>query len=197
MIHVSDMSWTRKINHPSEVLQKGQEVDAVVLELDPQNSRISLGLKQVSDDPWNTITSRYNIGQIVKGRVTKIASFGAFIELEEGIDGLVHISQISNDHVEKVKDKLSIGQDVEARIIKIDKADRRIGLSVKAVSMPDEEFMKQRESMLEGLKPGEDMVTLAGAFEEALEAAGGGEWRPGEKKDKDSTASGEEKKEEV
>jgi len=194
MIHVSDMSWTRKITHPSEMLEKGQEVEAVVLELDLQNNRISLGMKQLTEDPWNTITTRYNVGQIVKGRVTKIASFGAFVEIEEGIDGLVHISQISNEHVEKVKDKLSIGQEVEARIIKIDKTERRIGLSIKAVAMSDEEFMKQKEAMLEVLKPGEDMVTLAGAFEEALEAAEGAEWRPGEKK-KDTNSQSADKEE--
>jgi len=182
MIHVSDMSWTRKINHPSEVLQKGQEVEAVVLELDAQSNRISLGLKQASDDPWNTIAARYNVGQIVKGKVTKVASFGAFVELEEGIDGLVHISQISDEHVEKVKDKLAIGQDVEARIVKIDRAERRIGLSIKAASMPDEEFAKQKETLLQGLKPGEDMVTLAGAFDEAM-GLSGEEWRPGQKSD--------------
>lgn len=183
MIHVSDMSWTRKINHPSEVLEKAQAVEAVVLEVDPQNSRISLGLKQASEDPWNSISSRYTVGQIVKGKVSKIASFGAFVEIEEGIDGLVHISQISNDHVEKVKDALDVGKDVEARILRIDRADRRIGLSIKAASMPDEEFARQREEILDNLKPGEHMVDLAGAFDQAM---GGAEfvteeWRPGQK----------------
>ncbi len=194
MIHVSDMSWTRKINHPSEMLQKGQEVEALVLELDPQNNRISLGLKQACDDPWSTIAGRYSVGQVVKGHVTKIASFGAFIELEEGIDGLVHISQISDDHVEKVKDKLDVGQEVEARIIKIDRAERRIGLSIKAVSMPEEEFNRQKDDMLQGLlKPGEDMVTLAGAFEEALGAASAGEeWRPGQKSGKSASKETDE-----
>ena len=95
MIHVSDMSWTRKINHPSEILQKGQTVEAIVLEIDAANQRISLGLKQAQTDPWSSIASTYQIGQIVKGKVSKIASFGAFVELEDGVDGLVHISQIS------------------------------------------------------------------------------------------------------
>ena len=181
MIHVSDMSWTRKINHPSEMLQKGEEVDAVVLEVDPQNTRISLGLKQASEDPWNTIVSRYEIGEIVSGTVTKIAAFGAFIEIEEGVDGLVHISQISDDHVEKVRDVLDVGSPVEARIVKIDRAERRIGLSIKARNMPDDEFDKQKEEILEGLKPGDNMVDLAGAFDEAFGGAGQGgeEWRPG------------------
>lgn len=183
MIHVSDMSWTRKINHPSEILEKGQPVETVVLEVDAQNSRISLGLKQASDDPWSSIAGRYTVGQIVKGKVSKIASFGAFVEIEDGIDGLVHISQISNDHVEKVKDVLDVGKEVEARILRIDRSDRRIGLSIKAASMPDEEFARKREEILDNLKPGEHMVDLAGAFDQAMGGAEfvAEEWRPGQK----------------
>lgn len=181
MIHVSDMSWTRKINHPSEMLEKGQEVDAVVLEVDPQNKRISLGLKQAQSDPWESIAGNYTIGQKVTGRVSKVASFGAFIELEEGVDGLVHISQISDQHIEKVRDALDIGQEVEARIVKIDRAERRIGLSVKAAAMPDAEFEKQQDEIIEGLRPGDDLVGLAGAFDEAF---GGEEWQPGGADDK-------------
>jgi len=178
MIHVSDMSWTRKINHPSEVLQKGQQVDAVVLEVNPADQRISLGLKQASDDPWNTITSRYGIGQIVKGKVSKIASFGAFVELEDGVDGLVHISQISDQHVEKVKDALKVGQDVEARIVKIDRDERRIGLSIKAVTMNENQIAElTRDLNITDLKPGENLVGLAAAFDDAF--AQSEEWRPG------------------
>jgi len=178
MIHVSDMSWTRKINHPSEMLQKGQTVDAVVLGVDPPNQRISLGLKQASDDPWNTIAARYVIGQTVKGKVSKIASFGAFIELEDGVDGLVHISQISDQHVEKVKDALKVGQDVEARIVKIDRDGRRIGLSIKAMSMGEAELEEMTKEMSQiELKPGENLVGLAAAFDDAF--AQSEEWRPG------------------
>ena len=181
MIHVSDMSWTRKINHPSEMLEKGQEVEAVVLEVDPDNKRISLGLKQASEDPWNTIASRYTIGELVKGVVSKVASFGAFVALEEGVDGLVHISQISDQHIEKVRDALDVGQEVEARVIKIDQAARRIGLSIKAVTMPEDEFARHQEEMvIEGLRPGDNMVDLAGAFDEAF--SGLEEWHPGESK---------------
>lgn len=183
MIHVSDMSWTRRINHPSEVLQKGATVEAVVLEVDPQNKRISLGLKQASSDPWNTIATRYKVGQVVKGIVTKVASFGAFVEIAEGIDGLVHISEISEDHTDKVRDALSVGQEVDVRIVRIEKAERRIGLSIKAAAMPDEEFAKQASELMDGLKPGEAMVDLAGAFDEAIGASGADveEWRPGQK----------------
>ncbi len=183
MIHVSDMSWTRKINHPSEMLEKGQTVDAIVLEVDADNKRISLGLKQASADPWSTISERYQIGRLVKGTVSKIASFGAFVELEEGVDGLVHISQISDAHIEKVRDALDVGQEVEARVIKIDQAERRIGLSIKAKDMADEEFEQQQDKILEGLRPGEDMVDLAGAFDEAF--SGLEEWHPGDAKDKE------------
>ena len=140
MIHVSDMSWTRKINHPSEVLKKGDEVEAVVLEVDAENQRISLGLKQAQEDPWTGISSRYKVGQMVKGKVTKLASFGAFVEIEESVDGLVHISQISDQHVQKVRDVLQPGQEVEARVIKVDPVERRIGLSIKAAQLSDEEF---------------------------------------------------------
>jgi len=178
MIHVSDMSWTRKINHPSEMLQKGQTVEAVVLDVDPANQRISLGLKQASDDPWNTIAARYAIGQTVKGKVSKIASFGAFIELEDGVDGLVHISQISDQHVEKVKDALKVGQEVEARIVKIDREERRIGLSIKAMSMSEDEVSAMTKELSQvDLKPGENLVGLAAAFDDAFSQSE--EWRPG------------------
>jgi small subunit ribosomal protein S1 len=178
MIHVSDISWTRKINHPSEMLQKGQPVEAVVLDVDPANQRISLGLKQASDDPWNTIAARYVIGQSVKGTVSKIASFGAFIELEDGVDGLVHISQISGQHVEKVKDALKVGQSVEARIVKIDRDERRIGLSIKAMTMDETELAEMAKELNQvDLKPGENLVGLAAAFDDAF--AQSEEWRPG------------------
>ena len=148
------------------MLKKGDEVEAVVLEVSPENQRISLGLKQAQEDPWAGISSRYRIGQLIKGKVSKLASFGAFVELEEGVDGLVHISQISDDHVAKIRDVLQPGQEVEARVIKIDPIDRRIGLSIKAAKLAEEEF-KVDDSMLEGLRPGEDLVDLAGAFDAA------------------------------
>ena len=139
MIHVSDMSWTRKINHPSECLQKGQVVEAVVLDVNPKEQRISLGLKQAQQDPWDEIATKFPVGSVVKGKVSKIASFGAFVELEDGVDGLVHISQISDQRIEKVKDALDVGQDVEARVVKVDRGERRIGLSIRAMTMTDDE----------------------------------------------------------
>jgi ribosomal protein S1 len=140
MVHVSDMSWTRKINHPSEVLKKGDEVDATVLDVDPTQQRISLGMKQLSQDPWSDIDSHFKIGDVVKGVVTKITSFGAFVELKDGIDGLVHISQISEERIDKVKDVLKPGQEVSARVIKIDRDERRLGLSIKAANYSTEQL---------------------------------------------------------
>ncbi len=180
MIHVSDMSWTRKVNHPSEVLQKGQVVEAIVLEIDAQNQRISLGLKQAQTDPWSSIASTYQIGQIVKGKVSKIASFGAFVELEDGVDGLVHISQISDQHIDKVKDALKVGQEVEARIVKIDRDDRRIGLSIKAVGMDEGEVARlTAEAEAEAPVTSTPLGSFANAFEEAF--ASSEEWQPGQR----------------
>src|SRR5436190_8168665 len=113
MVHVADMTWTRKINPPSEVLKKGDEVEAVVIDIDKQNQRISLGMKQLDEGPWKAIDSRYKIGDLVKGKVSKLATFGAFIAMDGDIDGLVHISQINEERIEKIKDVLKIGQDIE------------------------------------------------------------------------------------
>lgn len=168
MIHVSDISWTRKINHPSEVLKKGDEVEAIVLEVDKTNQRIAVGLKQLGTDPWENIDQLYKVGDLVTGKVTKLASFGAFIGLQHEIDGLVHISQISEERVDKIKNVLKVGQDVTARVIKIDRADRRIGLSIKAANYSPEQ-LKAEQAVLDALKPGEDLVALQHAFDQAEE----------------------------
>ncbi|MBE2181022.1 MAG: 30S ribosomal protein S1 [Chthoniobacterales bacterium] len=179
MVHVSDLSWTRKINHPSELLKKGDEVEAVVIDIDKANQRIALGVKQLDEDPWKEIDRLYKIGDLVKGKVTKLANFGAFVALEHDIDGLVHISQLSEDHVAKVKDVIKIDDDVEARVIKVDKVERRIGLSIKAAHYSDEALRRETEAM-DTMRPGDEMVGLAQAFEKAeLE-----EYRPGEGKKK-------------
>jgi len=169
MIHVSDISWTRKINHPSEVLKKGDEVEAIVLEVDKANQRIAVGLKQLGTDPWENIDHLYKVGDLVTGNVTKLASFGAFIGLQHEIDGLVHISQISEERIDKIKNVLKVGQEVTARVIKIDKGDRRIGLSIKAANYSNEQ-LKAEQAALDALKPGEDLVALQHAFDAADEA---------------------------
>ena len=168
MIHVSDMSWTRKINHPSEVMKKGDVVEATVLEVDRPNQRIALGMKQLGIDPWSNIETLYKVGDLVSGKVTKLASFGAFVGLQHDIDGLVHISQVTEEHVDKIKNVLKVGQDVNARVVKIDKSERRIGLSIKAASYTDEQ-LKEEQKILDSLKPGEDLVALQHAFDAADE----------------------------
>ncbi|MEY2821768.1 MAG: ribosomal protein [Verrucomicrobiota bacterium] len=134
MVHVSDMSWTRRINNPAEVMKKGDEVEAIVLDVDVDQQRISLGVKQTQTDPWSEIDRKFRIGDLVTGKVSKIANFGAFVELSDEIDGLVHVSQLAEQRVENVKDVVKVGQEVTARVIKIDKEDRRIGLSIKAAN---------------------------------------------------------------
>jgi len=180
MIHVSDMSWTRKPAHASEVLKKGDSVEAQVLGIDKANQRISLGLKQLAEDPWKSVEERFQIGQKVKGTVSKVASFGAFIALEGDLDGLVHISQISEERVAKVKDVLKPGQEIEARVIRLNKAERRIGLSIKAASYTDAEFEKERAALEDTSKGADFLGGMEAAFEKAEE-----EYRPGEGKSKE------------
>lgn len=163
MIHVSDLSWTRKINHPSEILKKGDEVEAVVLSIDKENQRVSMGMKQLDSDPWSEIDTKFKVGDIVKGTVAKIASFGAFVSLDGDIDGLIHISQLSEEHVERVKDVIKVGDEVEARVIKVDKIERRVGLSIKAVAYTDDQLEKESQSF-ETLRPAGDLVGLEQAF---------------------------------
>lgn len=174
MVHVSDLSWTRKINHPSEMLKKGDDLEAVVIDIDKANQRISLGIKQLDTDPWKEIETRFKIGDLVKGTISKLTNFGAFVQLQDDIDGLVHISQISEDRIDKVKDVLKVGAEVEARVIKVDKAERRIGLSIKAANYSEEALRKEAEAF-DTLRPGEDMVGLDQAFQFAEE-----EYRPGQ-----------------
>jgi small subunit ribosomal protein S1 len=160
-----------------------------VIDIDKVNQRISLGIKQLTEDPWKTIDEKYKIGDLVNGKVTKLASFGAFVQLQDDIDGLVHISQLSEDHVAKVKDVLKVGQEVEARVIKVDKLERRIGLSIKAANYTEEQLRKEAEA-LDILRPGEDMVGL----EKAFAAAEQEEYRPGDSK-KEVKESKESKRE--
>tara|TARA_B100000674_G_scaffold497260_1_gene530332 strand:- start:319 stop:2082 length:1764 start_codon:yes stop_codon:yes gene_type:complete len=179
MIHVSDLSWTRKINHPSEILKKNEEVEAIVLAIDKENQRVSLGIKQLDTDPWSDIDTKFKVGDVAKGTVAKIASFGAFVSLDGDIDGLIHISQLSEEHVERVKDILNVADEVEARVIKVDKIERRIGLSIKAVEYSTEQLQKESQSF-ETLRPSSDLVGLEQAFN--LAAATGApaeeEWSP-------------------
>lgn len=176
MIHVSDMSWTRKINHPSEVLKKGDVVEARVLNIDKENQRVSLGIKQLESDPWESIDERFKVGDVVKGQVAKITAFGAFVNLDGDIDGLIHISQLSEQHVERVKDVIKVGEEVQARVIKVDKIERRVGLSVKAMNYDAEQLHKETTAF-DTVRPG-DLVGLEQAFK--LASLQSEEWSPSE-----------------
>jgi small subunit ribosomal protein S1 len=132
LLHVSDLSWTRKIGHPSEVIKKGQQLQCVVLAVDEEKMRVALGLKQLSEDPWlRQIPDHYLPGQIVRGKVTKITNFGVFVELEEELEGLLHVSELADHKVENPKDVVKIGDELEVKILRVDTDERKIGLSLK------------------------------------------------------------------
>jgi small subunit ribosomal protein S1 len=134
LLHVTDMSWTRKVTHPSEMVEKGQEIECKVLSVDQQRRRIALGLKQMNDDPWTTdIPGRYKAGDVVKGTITKITNFGVFVGLEDGLEGLLHISELSEDKIENAEEVVKVGDPIEVKILRVDTDDRKIGLSKKRV----------------------------------------------------------------
>jgi small subunit ribosomal protein S1 len=146
LLHVSDLSWTKKIGHPSELLKKGDAVRAVVLSVDQEKQRIALGLKQMQEDPWVTvIPANYRPGMVVKGHVTKIANFGVFVELEPGLEGLLHISEISDQKIEKPEEALKIGQELDVKILRVDSDERKIGLSLKRAQWAQEEQVREEK----------------------------------------------------
>jgi small subunit ribosomal protein S1 len=140
MVHISDLSWTKKYNHPSEMLQKGEEVKCVVLEVDEEKRRVSLGIKQLTEDPWvRAIPEKYIPGQIIKGSVTKLTNFGAFVELESNLEGLLHISELADHKIDKPSDVVKVGDEVEVKILRIDPESRKIGLSLRRAQWAAEE----------------------------------------------------------
>jgi small subunit ribosomal protein S1 len=140
LLHVSDMSWTRKISHPNEMLEKGQEIECRVLSVDQERRRIALGLKQLEEDPWaSDIPSRYQPGELVKGTVTKITNFGVFVGLEDGLEGLLHISELADHKVENPEEVVKVGDEIEVKILRVDTEDRKIGLSRKRVDWAEEQ----------------------------------------------------------
>ncbi|HNT35514.1 MAG TPA: S1 RNA-binding domain-containing protein, partial [bacterium] len=163
MIHVSDMSWTKKIKHPSEVLKEGDAVQAVVLEVNGEQKRISLGLKQVEPDPWSRAKKRYRLGNHAEGTVVKVTDFGAFVELEEGIEGLIHISEISDRRVDHPEDMLKVGDRIHAKVIKSDSKNRKIGLSIREYQndMERQEVQKYMDSGEESLGTMGDLISSA------------------------------------
>jgi small subunit ribosomal protein S1 len=138
LLHVSDMSWTRKVTHPNEVVQKGQKVTCVVLNVDQEKKRVALGLKQMATDPWDTdIPGQYKPGQVVLGKVTKITNFGVFVELQPGLEGLLHVSELSETKVESPEDVVKVGDELEVKVLRVDTKDRKIGLSRKNLHDPN------------------------------------------------------------
>ncbi len=157
LLHVSDISWTKKVAHPNELFKKGDSVKCVVLEVDQEKQRIGLGVKQLAEDPWvEAIPSAYRPGMIVKGKVTKIANFGVFVELEDGLEGLLHISELSDQKVENPQDVVKAGQEVEVKILRVDTEDRKIGLSLKRAqwgATPEEVDPAARRGAPGGIRP--------------------------------------------
>jgi len=133
LVHISDVSWIQRLKHPSEVFKKGQEVQAIVLNIDKENQRFSLGMKQIQRNPWDDVHHRFKIGQTIQGKVTNVTKFGAFVEIEPGIEGLVHISELSNQRVEKATEVAKVGDEVQAVVINVDPKKHKIGLSIKEV----------------------------------------------------------------
>jgi small subunit ribosomal protein S1 len=151
LLHVSDMSWTRKISHPSEVVEKGQTVECKVLSVDQQRRRIALGLKQLEEDPWATdIPSKYQPGQLVTGTVTKITNFGVFVGLENGLEGLLHISELADHKVENAEEIVKVGDPIEVKVLRVDAGERKIGLSRKRVDWADDQIEEEAEAGANG-----------------------------------------------
>jgi len=138
LVHISDLSWTKRIKHPSEMFKKGDTVKAVVLNIDRENERFSLGLKQLTADPWTEIPKRYTPGTIIRGKVTSVTDFGIFLEVEEGIEGLIHVSEISQEKVDSPKSCAEVGNELEAVVLSVDTADRKIALSMKHLAAQKE-----------------------------------------------------------
>jgi small subunit ribosomal protein S1 len=141
LLHVSDMSWTRKISHPSEMVEKGQKIECRVISVDQSRRRIALGLKQLSEDPWaSDIPNKYQPGQVVTGTVTKLTNFGVFVGLENGLEGLLHISELADHKVENPEEVVKVGDTIEVKILRVDSDERKIGLSRKRVEWAQDEI---------------------------------------------------------
>jgi small subunit ribosomal protein S1 len=140
MIHISDLSWTRKYSHPNEAVQKGDKIKCVVLDIDPDKQRVSLGVKQLSEDPWvHAIPEKYIPGHIVKGKVTKLTNFGAFVQLEPDLEGLLHVSELSDQKIKRPQDVVKVDDELEVKILKVDSDARKIGLSLRRAQWAAEE----------------------------------------------------------
>ena len=152
LVHISDISWTKRIKHPSEIYKKGDVIQAIVLDIEKDNERFSLGIKQLQPDPWKTVAQRYEVGKIITGTVTNLTDFGIFVELEEGIEGLVHVSEISKEKIKTPVGKFNINDVITARVMNINSDERRIGLSIKRLEVEDEQALLSE--YVNNMKPG-------------------------------------------
>jgi small subunit ribosomal protein S1 len=152
LVHISDLHWSKKIKHPSELFKKGDMVEAKVLGINVENERFSLGIKQLAVDPWKVVADRHPVGSKIKGQVTSVPEFGVFVRIDEGVEGLIHVSQLSSERVDKPSNLFKVGDEVEAEILSIDLADRKIGLSIKALRRTEER--QEMESYLKREKEG-------------------------------------------
>ncbi len=139
LVHISDISWTKRIKHPSELYKKGDMIQAIVLAIEKENERFSLGIKQLQKDPWETVSERYVVGKEITGTITNVTDFGIFVELEEGIEGLIHVSEISKEKIKTPVGKYNVGEVITAKVMNINSVERRIGLSIKRLQMDDEQ----------------------------------------------------------
>ena len=152
LVHISDISWTKRIKHPSEIYKKGDVIQAIVLDIEKDNERFSLGIKQLQPDPWKTVAQRYDVGKIITGTVTNLTDFGIFVELEEGIEGLVHVSEISKEKIKTPVGKFNVNDVITARVMNINSDERRIGLSIKRLEVEDEQAILTE--YVNSMKPG-------------------------------------------
>ncbi|MEE9219562.1 MAG: 30S ribosomal protein S1, partial [Acidobacteriota bacterium] len=182
LVHISDLSWTKNIKHPSDVLKKGDTVEAVILKVDTENQRLSLGIKQLQPSHWDEFFKRARVGDLIRGKIIRLAEFGAFIEIEEGIEGLCHISELSEERLEQPQDRFKTGDEVTAKIIRLDQAERKVALSINAVGADAEradleQYLQSRDSGsislgdLVGEIPAESGTALYSTREEEEEAA--------------------------
>jgi len=150
LLHISDMSWSKKVAHPSEIVRKGDKIETIVLAVDKDKKRVSLGIKQLKEDPWKKeIPEKYSVGDIVKGKATKMTDFGAFLDLGDGLEALLHISELSNEKVKNLEQIVSIGDDLDVKIIKMEPEARKIGLSLKGVGKVSEKVSNQQETQID------------------------------------------------
>jgi small subunit ribosomal protein S1 len=174
LVHVSDISWNKRIKHPGEALKKGQEIQAVITNIDTENRRLSLSIKDMEPSAWDKFVNEHRPGDLVRGRVTRFANFGAFVELAEGLEGLCHVSELSDDRVERPEDAAQIGQEIDFRILRIEPESKKIGLSARA-ARSDEPIMDVKSYTTEAGGGMASLGELADFFNKRSTSGGGPE----------------------